>query len=223
MPAVRDGFFEWWVGMRFAVDWRALAASNNRRNHKCICRMPKSTLRVKILDLQSDWIAAHLLNGERKILKTDDPTPHWFALFEDEYGVSFKRANHKYEIARAVRKVRHEIGWLNNARIRAYVMLVWGYDPVINNLDQSPYYQNETGSQNKPALALRGESVPAVEGKSAAHSRWTALLSCCSSEDVIRKRMPFVGAMSKLKELQAVHRTCGFPSWFSVTTAPKGT
>ena len=40
------------------------------------------------------------------------------------------------------------------------------------------YYQNDTGSQNKPTLAVQGTVVPVVEGKSAANSRWTACLSC---------------------------------------------
>ena len=105
-----------------------------------------------------------------------------------------------------------------------------GYDLVLWNFDQTPHYQNEVVAQNKPTLAVRGATVPTVEGKSAAHARWTALLSCCSSEEVIRQRWPFCEAMYKYKdcgpkerELQGHIRDQNYPRWLSVTVAPKGT
>ena len=56
------------------------------------------------------------------------------------------------------------------------------------------------------------------------------MLSCCSDVETIRRRHPFVEAMfkaaedgSKHAELERLHRDKGFPSWLSVTTAPRGT
>ena len=40
----------------------------------------------------------------------------WFARFENEYNVSFKRASRRFDISRAVRKVRHEIGWESSVK-----------------------------------------------------------------------------------------------------------
>ena len=123
-----------------------------------------------------------------------------------------------------------ELFWTSLFRVRKYILLEKGYDPVLNNFDQTPYYQNECGAQNKQTLAVRGALVPVDEGKSAAHLRWTACLSCCSSPDRIRDRWPFAEAMYKYadngheeKDFHEIHRTGGYPAWFSVTTAPRGT
>ena len=123
-----------------------------------------------------------------------------------------------------------ELFWVSLFRVRYYILLEKGYDPVLWNFDETPYYQNETGAQNKAVLAVQGTNVPLVESKPAAHARWTASLSCCSSEKRIEQRWPFVEAMYKFKddgpkhkELQEIHRANRIPSWLSVTTAPKGT
>ena len=115
-------------------------------------------------------------------------------------------------------------------RVRYYIKLATGHEPAIWNFDQTPYYQNEVGAQNKPTMAVRGSTVPVVENKSAAHARWTARLSCCSDLQLIQQRWPWCEAMykaaeekQKYKQLQDASRTSGFQSWFSVTTAPKGT
>ena len=113
--------------------------------------------------------------------------------------------------------------------MRAYIFYTLGYDPKITNFDQSPYYANETGAQDKLTLAVKGENVPIVEGKSAAHSRWTVCLSCTSNKELIQSRHPFCEAMfkaaeggPKFEEIQKEYRRCGYPRWFSATTAPKG-
>jgi len=116
---------------------------------------------------------------------------------------------------------------------------VFGYDPLILNFDQSPFHHNETGSQNKPTLAVRGSTVPVVEGNSDVKSRWTANLTtqsrftdssgdpmpCPSSGGP----MPAAECMFKAEKdgvvdarLQAFLRSRGFPQWFTVTVGPKG-
>ena len=84
---------------------------------------------------------------------------------------------------------------------------------VLWNFGQIPYYQKETGAQSTRTLAVQGGMVPVVEGKSAAHCRWTACLSCCSCP-------------ARTMSRRARHLTApaaSYSSWFRVTPAPKGT
>ena len=75
-------------------------------------------------------------------------------------------ANRKFAVPRWVQKERMELFWVSLFRIRYLIQLEFGYDPVLYNFDQSPYHHNESGSQTKQTLAVRGEKVPVVEGTS---------------------------------------------------------
>ena len=90
--------------------------------------------------------------------------------------MSMRKPNRKYKVPKAVMAERLEIGWLNVARIRALCLAEFGYDPEIENWDQSPFHHNESGSQNMPTLAVAGNGaiVPLIEGHSATRERWTA-------------------------------------------------
>ena len=72
----------------------------------------------------------------------------------------------KNSVRRSVVKKRMEIFWVVLFRVRLFIKLVFGYEPLILNFDQSLFHHNETGSQNKPKLAVRGSTVPVVEGSS---------------------------------------------------------
>ena len=87
---------------------------------------------------------------------------------------------------------RLEIGWLNVARVRALRLAVHGYDPEIENWDQSPFHHNESGSQNMTTLAVAGNGaiVPLVEGHSATRERWTANLTTFSNEERLKAEGP---------------------------------
>ena len=89
-PEVRDALFEWWVGLRERIDWGSLARANMRKGRKCLCRFPKTVLQLKVDELQAEWIACHLIEGERLALKTIKPTTKWFKGICDEYGLDFK-------------------------------------------------------------------------------------------------------------------------------------
>ena len=84
---------------------------------------------------------------------------------------------------------RLEIGWLNVARVRALCLAVHGYDPELENWDQSPFHHNESGSQNITTLAVagRGASVPLVECHAVTRKRWTANLVTFSMEERLEK------------------------------------
>ena len=227
---VRDALWEWWVATRYAVDWKKWGSAGATKKRKCICRYPKSLVLAKVRQLHLEWVAAHLMHGERESLQTSNPDGKWLARFQEEFGTNFKKANRRYEVPREVRKLRHEIAWVNVSCVRYLCKLCNGYDPVQHNMDQSPYYRNESGAQDQLTMSLRGESVPVVEGKSASHDRFTVCLSCCSDEQTINRATPFCELMFKAaedgpkrKELQDRYRTCGEKPGFSVTTAPKGT
>ena len=141
-----------------------------------------------------------------------------------------RAANRKYKVPRKVLKERLEICWVNIFRIRLFVFLTFGYDPLIINFDQSPFHHNETGSQNKATLGVRGATVPVVEGNADVRSRWTANLTTYSRFTAVTGgEMPYAECMFKGekdgrvdKRLQAFLRSRGFPSWFTVTVGPKG-
>ena len=130
--------------------------------------------------------------------------------------------------------------------LRLVIHKLFGYDPIIVNFDQSPFHNNETGNQDKPTLNVRCAKVPIIEGKCAVKERWTANLTTVSriylgqpsdpqsqpSQSLQQKpfhEIMFKGATKTEGTNAIIHdrlqkfvRDRGFPSWMTVTTAPKG-
>ena len=118
-------------------------------------------------------------------------------------------ANRKYEVPRKIQKERLEIFWVNLFRIRQFIILVFGYDPLIINWDQSPFHHNETGAQDKPTLGARGDKVPIVEGNSDAKSRWTANLTTMSQFTAVAGGpMPPAECMFKAEKMNGSMDAC---------------
>ena len=175
---------------------------------------------------------ACLLGGNP--VQTLNPDSWWFKRWEEEYGLSMRKANRKYQVPRAVLKERLELFLVSLFSIRLFISLVFGYDPLILNWDQSPFHHNETGAQDKPILGVRGSIVPVVEGNSDTRSRWTANLMTQSRFTAVADsrgnvRMPPAECMFKAEpggsvdtRLQTYLRSRGFPQWFTVTVGPKG-
>jgi hypothetical protein len=185
-------------------------------------------LRLKVQQLLQDYSYACLLNGAPVVhVKVDS---HWFKRWDEDHGLSMRSANRKYAVPRPVVKERMEVFWVVLFRIRLFIFLAFGYDPLLLNFDQSPFHHNETGSQNKPTLAARGSTVPVVEGNSDVKSRWTANLTTQSRfTGRVGDPMPAAECMFKAARdgavdarLQAFLRSRGFPQWFTVTVGPKG-
>ena len=59
----------------------------------------------------------------------------------------------------------------NCFRVRAAIAALKGYDPRLENWDQSPFHHNETGSNNTKTLAVAGVEVPLVELHTATRMR----------------------------------------------------
>ena len=226
--AVRRELYEWWSSMRHAIDWKKLANRRRSCGKRLLCRMPRSMLRLKVRQFLQEHATASLLCGKR--VQTFDPCARWFARWEREYGLSMKYANRKYQVPCDLLQLRLHIFWLNLHRIRLFIFLKFGYWPTMENFDQSPFHNNETGSQDKPCLSLVGSNVPIVEGNVDVKMRWTANLTTFEDVDrILRGDLPYCELMLKAasdedvcKRLKRYIRDQKFPKWFSVTTAPKG-
>ena len=233
---VRQELYEWWSGLRYAIDWQELADDNRSRGKKHLARFPRDFIKLKANQLVAEYVAACLLNGHRVTAVTVDS--RWFKRWEEEYGLSMRVANRKYEVSRDVVKQRMELFWQSLFRVRQLCQLRWGYDPVILNFDQSPFHHNESGSQNKATLAVRSSVVPIVEGKSDVKRRWSGNFTTQSRFDMPTSavadtspqfRIPPTECMFKYerdgcvdKRLQNYHRSRGFGDWFTVSVSPKG-
>ena len=205
-----------------------MIAENRSRGRKHLARFPRSVLQLKAQQLLRDYSYSCLLNGVPVVsVKLDS---WWHKRWQEEYGLSMRLANRKYQVSRHIVKERMEIFWVVLFRIRKFIALVFGYDPLLLNFDQSPFHHNETGSQNRPTLAVRGSTVPVVEGNSDVKSRWTGNFTTQSRfTGSSGGPMPPAECMFKAEKdgtvdarLQAFLRSRGFPKWFTVTVGPKG-
>ena len=96
----------------------------------------------------------------------------------------------RYTFPKAVLAGRLEIGWLNVFRVKAALLALKGYDPHVENWDQSPFHHNETGSNNTKTLAVAGVEVPLVELHTATRMRWTANLTTFSDHARLKEHAP---------------------------------
>ena len=229
-PIVRQALYEWWAGLRYAVDWKKHAGrcAVVTGQKKIMGRFPRSVLRAKVNQLLTDYAYASLVNGVKVDMFV--PDRRWFRNWEAEYGLSMRKPNRRYQIPRNVLMERLEIFWVNLFRLRLLMLLRLGYEPQLENFDQSPYHNNEVGAQDKPVLAVKGGKVPLIEGNHDVKQRWTASLTTFSCTDRIEKgELPYCELMFKAADdgrikarIKNYIRSRGFPKWFSVTTAPRG-
>ena len=98
-----------------------------------------------------------------------------------QFRISLRRPNKRYKVPLAVLKERLQIFWLNLVRVRMFILLVFGYDPHMTNVDQSPYHKNEAGSQDAMTLSVKGaDSVPLKENHAGTRARWTTNTTTCA-------------------------------------------
>ena len=85
------------------------------------------------------------------------PKARWFEDWEHEFGLSMKQPNRKYKCSKALLSRRLEAFWITVFRIRALCMAIHGYDPDMENIDQTSYHASESGSQDAQTLAVAGK------------------------------------------------------------------
>ncbi len=159
MQCVRQSLYDWFVGLRYSIEWKSVDKSNKR---SCLGRYVSRLVRQKAQSLVADNVREHLLQGKRaRVVKLRS---RWFAHWRADYGLSMRKPNRKYKVPKAVMAVRLEIGWLNGARVRAFCVATHGYDPEFENWDQSPFHIDESRSANSSTLAVAGTNVPLIEG-----------------------------------------------------------
>ena len=226
---VREGLFEWFVSMRYSIDWRKYNSSlKSVGRYKAIGRFPVAVLRDKAKQLLQEYLRVSLMQGHKRIGMAIDWK--WLKRWEIEYGLSMRAPNRKFKVSKQILEERLTIWWLNLARVRALCEAVFGYDPEMENWDQSPFHHNEIGSQNARTLAVHGSiEVPLVEGHADTRLRWTANLTTFSNKERIeRGDFPYAQFMfraegERLQERLREHvRSRGYPAWASASTSEKG-
>ena len=227
---VRESLFEWFVSMRYAIDWKKY---NDRLRSggafKAMGRFPSRMLYDKAKQLLADYCYTMLMAGKR--LNAPKIDHRWLNTWLAEFGLTMRLPNRKFKVPKWVLEQRLEIWWLNLARVRALCIEIFGYDPEQENWDQSPFHKNESGSKDGKSLAVAGQiEVPLIEGHSDVRSRWTANLTTFSNKQrILDGELPYAELMFKAegevlqKRLQDHIRSGGnYPPWLSVTTAEKG-
>jgi hypothetical protein len=199
---------------------------------KAIGRFPRSLLRGKVQQFQTEYAEECLTRGVRP--KLFQPTAHWFTGWERDYGLSMRKPNRKYKCSKELLGVRLEAFWITVFRIRALCLAVHGYDPEMENFDQTPYHANESGSQDATTLAVAGLKVPLIEGHGDTRVRWSANLTTFSNaqERMENGEMPYCEFMFK-HDVKAEQSTLelrlrehirgrGYGAWVSVATSSSG-
>ena len=199
---------------------------------KAIGRFPRSLLRVKVKQFQAEYAEECLTRGVR--FKLFHCTPRWFRGWEAEYGLAIKRPNRKYKCSKELLGQRLRAFWITVFRIRALCLAVAGYDPEMENFDQTPYHANESGSQDACTLGIVGCTVPLIEGHGDTRVRWTANLTTFSNAQsrMASGEMPYCefmfkhnikGEQSKMELRLREHiRSRGYGPWVSAATSASG-
>ena len=113
-----------------AIYYTALIEDRRSRGKKHLARFPREAIYLKVKQLLEDHAYASLINGIK--VTSFVPDYWWCKRWEEEYGLTFKKANRKYAVP-----------WW----VQLFILQVFGYDPVLVNFDQSPFHNNERGSQ----------------------------------------------------------------------------
>ena len=144
--AVRNRLYEWFISMRFSIDWKKYnAACRSRGAFKCIGRFPRSLVKAKLQQFLAEYCHEQLVQGLTPTIF--NITLKWFSGWDQEHGLNMRQPTRKYKVPLDVVEERCEIGWLSVFRVRAACEAIHGYDPEMENFDQSPYHNNETGSK----------------------------------------------------------------------------
>ena len=120
--------FEWFMAMRYSIDWEAVRGSlRSRGGKKCLARFTRQLVRQKAQQLLTDYVRECLVQGQ--VVQGVKLTSRWFSHWQAAYGLCMRKANRKYKVPRAVMAERLRIGWTSVARVRALCLFVNGYDP----------------------------------------------------------------------------------------------
>ena len=152
------------------MDWYSIV--RHSVDTKIMCRFPKQVLLMKAKQFQEDYYVACLKHGVEP--ERVEINGGWLNRLLGEYRISSRVPNRKFKVPRPVLAERLKIFWVGLACIRALILLEKGYDPEMQNIDQSPEHENEAGSAATNTLAIMGApTVPLVENHAATRQRWS--------------------------------------------------
>jgi hypothetical protein len=160
-------------------------------------RIPPSLMLAKARMLMGEYVEEHVVRGMRADAAQVDYT--WLSRWKFQFRISLRQPNRKWSVPRAIMKERLEITWCNIFRVRQLMARSLGYDPIIENFDQSPFHMNEVGSKATGSLSITGGgSVALVEGHAATRERWSAN-TMVASRSAVAGRFPPLQLMFKAK------------------------
>ena len=228
---LRQALFEWWSGMRHSVDWTTI-----KRGCPSFSQEPKKLARftqAMLTQKASELIASYCSSGLKEGCKPRPPqlSPAWWKGWRREYGLSMKHPNRRFKVQRVVLMQRLERGWLNVFRVRAACQALLGYEPEMENFDESPFHHNETGSANTKTLTVAGKVVPLLEAHGQTRLRWSANFMAWSDEArVLQQGPPPVECMfrasgggAQMRHKYAQHiRSRGHGSWVTASASKSG-
>ena len=113
--------------------------------------------------------------------------------------------------------------------MRKLVLLHFGYDPQMRNVDQSPFHVNEAGSAATNTLVItHAPTVPLIENHASTRERWSLNSVTDSCRERILHKLPGCELMFKAeghtveRKLQEHVDSLCLPFKFSVVTGPSG-
>ena len=226
---VRQELFEWFVAMRYSIDWKKMNRDlRERRQYKAMGRFPRSLFKNKARQFLEDYVHQCLVKGVQ--VESFAISSAWITRWEKDFGLSLRAPNRKFGVPLYVVQERLIIFWCILARLRALCIEIHGYDPEFENFDQTPMHRNELGSEGKGTLAVAGlDKVPLVEGHSDTRERWTANLTTFSNKErILQGEIPYSEMCFKSEgqkmelRLKEYIRSRGWGPWLTVATSPKG-
>ena len=193
-----------------------------------MCRFPKLAFKVKAQMLYQEYIIECLHRGIQP--ETVDINDRWVDDWLHEHRLSQRKPNRKWKVSRPVLMQRLRIFWIMIYKLRKLVILFKGYDPVMRNLDQSPFHLNEAGSHCTGTIAMKGAPIiPLLENHGHTRERWSLNSVTDSSVERIQSgQLPGYEAMFKAsgdikaKRLQESVNLLGAKFKISVVTGPSG-
>ena len=232
---VRENLFEWFVSTRYSIDWKRYnerLSSCGRR--KAMGRFPTVLLRRKANQLLLDYVRICCIAGNRRGGEDNRSSGltidwKWMQRWRCDYGLTMRAPSRKYKVPKSVLEERLVIWWINLVRVRTLCEECHGYDPEMENWDQSPFHRNEVGSQNAKTLAIEGAiEVPLIEGHADTRARWTANLTTFSNKErILAGELPYAEFMFKADSdvlqtrLREHLRSCGCDRSISAATSEK--
>ena len=191
-------------------------------------RIPPKLMLAKASMLMVEYIEEHATRGTRA--DAGVVNYQWMSRWKFQYGVSLRQPNRKFSVPREIMRERLHLFWTNLFRVRRLMARSLGYEPVIENFDQSPFHMNEVGSKSTGSLSIRGVGpVVLKEGHAATRERWTAN-TMVSSRPNRAGHPPPLQLMFRVKGRGGGERVLSvlrdaippWAPWLSVTTSPTG-